>query len=179
MSLLTGRLGPLLGPDNSPSSEALGTETARLAYLLYLSRSWGFAAGILRGKMPRDAMDTWRARVRASIDSDTPLAMAIRLFERLGVEWDAARLEDRRWLRIWHDEMRTAEPADGDRRRAEGLYWPAMQDNTVVSEALLGADLLSDWLKQIKTPDAPPSDDDAETIAMLSPRQRLAAGLPL
>ena len=129
--------------------------------------------------MPRDAMGTWRSRVRASMDEASPLALVVALFERLSVDWDAARVEDRRWLRTWHKEMRTGQPADGDRSRVAGLYWPAMQDATVVSEAFLGADLLGDWLNQLKTPDAPTSAEEEEAVAMLNPRQRLAADLPL
>lgn len=174
--LLTGAIGPLAPTaSNSDSSEVFTSEVARLAYILYLSRAWGYAAGILGGKKPQDADATWRSRVRATIDRVGPLEMVIDLFARLGVEWDATGETDRRWLRVWDHEMRTGQPADGDRSRT--LYWHDLQRDDAVSEALLGAQLLRDWMHALK-PEAPPaSNDEAETLSALNTRQRLVAGL--
>lgn len=178
IALLTGRIGPLAPTGSSTvSSEALGPEVARLAYVLHLSRAYGFATGILKGKKPSDAMETWRARVRSSITRTGPLAFTLDLFRRLGCDWDAARLEDRRWLRVWDDEMRTGEVTT-DRSRSP--YWPVLQVDTVVSEANTGADLLRDWLRALGEPDdARKASIDDETLAMLTPAQRLELGLPL
>lgn len=158
------------------SSDALTSEVARLAYLLYLSRTWAFSAGILKGKKPTDAMETWRARVRASMDQPSPRALALVLFERLGVDWDAVTLDDRRFVHTWTDEMRTCEPSDGDRSRT--IWWPTLQEQAAISEAMLGADLLRDWLRELagKTPADP--EIDPETLALMTPAQRLTLGLP-
>lgn len=174
--LLTGAIGPLGRTASSfGCSDALGTEVARLAYLLYLSRTWAFAAGILKGKKPTDALETWRARVRASMDQPSPRALALLLFERLGVEWDAVSIDDRRFVHTWTDEMRTCEPSDGDRSRA--IWWPSLQEQTAISEAMLGADLLRDWLRELAGKAPADAAIDPETLDLMTPAQRLALGL--
>lgn len=108
------------------------------------------------------------------MDQPSPRALALVLFDRLGVEWDAVALDDRRFVHTWTDEMRTCIPSDGDQSRE--IWWPTLQEQTAISEALLGADLLRDWLRELAGKTPAESEIDPETLALMTPAQRVALG---